>query len=256
MTEQRFFCTVCGKCCQGRVPLTLDDAFANSSLFPLAMLWTPVRQASRSFSLTAQLGTTVMLRTRKPVAVLISPTAYIPPSFSCPALTAENLCNIHAHKPLRCRTMPFFPYREESDQVDMLVPRKGWTCDISESAPVVYRDKTIVERADFDGERSKLLAQAPILRTYAEALLKQVPSLLDQLTKAAQNPAAGYVVLNFSSFLRVSKTHDIIEFAKVQHPVLADFERRTLGNPEMSAYHNYYRDAASELEWFAKRSDR
>ncbi len=253
MVEQRFGCTACGKCCYGRVPLTVDDALAHAGRFPLAMVWTPVRQASRSFDLTGRLGITLKLRDRKTAAVLIAPTAYIPPTFPCPALSPDNLCTIHEHKPLRCRTMPFYPYREERDQLDLLIPRKGWVCDVSETAPVVYRDKEVLDRADFDAERAALLAQAPALRTYAEALLNQDATLLDHLTRAARNPAAGHVILNFSSFLRANRHYDLVSFAKSQHPVLIEFERRTAGEASLAERNKYYKCWAGELEWFANR---
>ena len=255
MIEQRFACIPCGKCCYGKVPLTLDDAFAHAGRFPLAMVWTPVRQASRSYALTGRLGVTIKLLNRKTTAVLIQPTAYLPPEFCCPALTADNLCAIHAQKPLRCRTMPFFPYREEEDQRDMLVPRKGWGCDVSTDAPVVYRGKAIVERADFDRERAALLADAPALRAYAEAMLKREASLLEHLTRASLNPAAGQVILNFSSYLRVDRRHDPLAFAKLQYPLMREFERRTAGMPALAGYHGHYREWAAELEWYAKRAE-
>lgn len=55
-------------------------------------------------------------------------------------LTPDDLCGIHAGKPSRCRTMPFFPYTDENDQAANLIPRPGWACDTSNAAPVVYRD--------------------------------------------------------------------------------------------------------------------
>ena len=217
------------------------------------MVWTPVRQASRSYQLTTRLGVTLTLRNRKSSAVLIAPTAYIPPAFPCPALTPDNLCAIHADKPLRCLTMPFFPYREEEDQRDMLVPRKDWACDVAETAPVVYRDRKIVDRADFDHERAELLADAHALRSYAEGLLKRQPALLDHLTKASLNPAAGHLLINFSSFLRNHRQYDLVAFAKRQHPVLADFKRRTEADASLGEFHGHYRQWAEELEWFANR---
>ena len=81
--ERRFHCTACGKCCFGWLPLSLDDAISNAGRFPLAMIWTTLRQGAKSFALNAELGTTVELRNRKRIAVQIAPTAYIPPSFPC-----------------------------------------------------------------------------------------------------------------------------------------------------------------------------
>jgi Fe-S-cluster containining protein len=255
MKEQRFACTTCGQCCFGSVPLTLDDALANAGRFPLAMVWTPVRTSSKSFHLTEKLGATVRLPARKRVAVLIAPTAYIPPSFPCPALSPENLCAIHEAKPLRCRTMPFFPYREENDQLDQLVPRKGWRCDTSENAPVVYRDKAIVDRTDYDIERRQLMVDAPLLRAYAETTLKQNPSILNHLMKAAMTPVAGRTILNFATFLRLNKNYDFVAFVKQQHPVLKEFECRTAESPDLAAYHAHYRQSAEELAWFANRAN-
>ncbi len=149
--------------------------------------------------------------------------------------------------------MPFFPYREERDQVDMLVPRKSWACDVSDAAPVVYSGKKIVESADFDRERSELLAQAPALRDYAESMLSQTPMLMDHLIKAAMNSASGHVIVNFSSFIRHNREYDMKAFAKTQHPVLVEFENRTAATPALAEFHKYYCEWAAELEWYAKR---
>lgn len=249
--ERHFACTACGKCCYGLLPLTLRDAIAHAGRFPLVMIWTPVRQGSKSFSLVAQLGATMRLPDRKHVAVLIAPTAYIPPSFPCPALTSENLCGIHEDKPSRCRAMPFYPYREEGDQADLLVPRKGWTCDVSAEAPVVYRHKEIVDRHDFDCERHDLVQQAPALRKYAESMIKFAPWVLGKLSKAALKPQGGKVVMSFSYLLATYKGIDASSFARQQLPVLMDFAERTAGAPDLSDYHKTYSDIAKEVKKFA-----
>ncbi len=253
--EQRFACTACGKCCYGRVSLTLADAFANTGRFPLAMVWTPVRQASRSFDLISRLGITVKLPNKKVVAVQIAPTAYIPPAFPCPALSDDNLCSIHAEKPLRCRTMPFYPYREENDQVDMLVPRKGWICDTTLAAPIVYKNKQIIEKTAFDIERSALSSDVSALRLYAESLMRIDQSIVTHLTRASLNPASGHVVANFSSFVRFTRNKAIVSFAKSQHPILSYYEKLTAGDPSYKEFYRYYHEAAIELEWFAKRDE-
>lgn len=253
MTELRFRCTACGKCCYGEVPLTLDDALANAGRFPLAMVWTPVHQGMRVYHLTAQLGTTVQLARGKKVAVLLAPTAYIPPGVPCPALASDNLCSIHDQKPLRCRAMPFYPYREEDAQADLLVPRKDWLCDTSETAPVVYRGKKIVDRADFDRERGELLKNAPMLDAYAQKMLKEQAGMMPFLMQAALKPTGGRFVVRFSSFLLMNKGYDIVAFAKQQHPILTAFEHKTAGMPVFAEYHKYYKEAAEDLAWFAQR---
>ncbi|MBK1695038.1 zinc/iron-chelating domain-containing protein [Chromatium weissei] len=249
--EQHFACTGCGKCCHGWLPLTVADAFANAGRFPLALVWTSVSESSQAFDLTVQLGTAVRISKRQRVAVLIAPTAYLPPSFPCPALSPENRCTIQAEKPLRCRTMPFYPYRRAADQADLLVPRKGWACDISTTAPLVYQQRKIVERDDFDAERAALLAQAPLLRSYADTTLKHYPSVLARLIKAAQNPATGQFIVGFSSFLRQQKMHDPITFAQAQHPLLLAFAEKAATSPTLATYHRYYQESATELAWFA-----
>lgn len=253
MTQLRFRCTACGKCCYGEVPLTLDDALVNAGRFPLAMVWTPVHPKMRVYNLTAQLGTIVHLSKGKTIAVLITPTAYIPPGMPCPALAPDNLCSIHETKPLRCKTMPFYPYREEDAQIDMLVPRKDWLCDITETAPIVYEDNKIVDRDDFDRERAELIKHAPAFSHYAQKLLKEHVQLMHFLMKASLNPASGRLTTRFSSFLLMNKAYDIVAFAKQQHPVLLEFKRKTASTPAFSDYHKYYKDAAEDLAWFAQR---
>ncbi|PWC31996.1 YkgJ family cysteine cluster protein [Azospirillum sp. TSO22-1] len=252
--EQRFACTACGACCHGWLPLTLDDAVAYAGRFPLAMVWTPLRQGAKAFAHTARLGTTVRLRDRKTLAVTIAPTAYIPPSFPCPELAADGRCAIHADKPSRCRTMPFYPYREEADQADMLVPRKGWACDTSAAAPVVYRDRVVVERTDFDREHEQLQRQAPILRGYADYALKYMPWILDSLAKAAARPAAGGVVTSLSSFLTATRRPDAAALAAGQQPVLAAFAERTSGDPALADYHRNYVAWGKEMASIARQA--
>lgn len=251
--EQRFACTACGACCHGWLPLTLDDAVTHAGRFPLAMVWTPLRQGARAFAQSVRLGTTVRLRDRKTLAVTIAPTAYIPPSLPCPELQADGRCGIHADKPSRCRTMPFYPYREETDQADMLVPRKGWKCDTGAEAPVVYRDRRIVERADFDREHGQLQDQAPVLRGYAEYALKYMPWILDDLAKAAARPAAGGVVTSLSTFLTASRRTDAAALAARQEPVLAAFAALTAGVPDLAGYHRNYVAWGKEMASLARR---
>lgn len=249
--DRRFNCTACGKCCFGWLPLTLNDALSHATRFPLALVWTPVPHGTRAFALTERLGTTIRLRNRKQIAVLIAPTAYIPPSFPCPELTVEGLCGIHANKPLRCRTMPFYPYREEQDQVDLLVPRKGWACDTSVTAPVVYHNKAIVERADFDHERRELLEYAPTMRAYADYILKYMPWIIDSLGAVAQNPG-GNMITSLSSFLTAIRQIDAAGLAAHQLPVLKEYAAKTSGTPELVEYQRNYTGWAKEMEYLAK----
>jgi Fe-S-cluster containining protein len=246
--ERRFSCTACGKCCHGVVPLTIDDALAHADKFPLVVIWTPVRQAARSFRVTAAQGITIQLRKRRLAAVRISPTAYIPPTLPCPELTEEGLCGIHAAKPQRCRTMPFSAYRDEKDQDDLMIPRSGWVCDISDQAPLVYRDKTIIDRDDFEVEREQLVGDAAILKPYAEWLLDSAPSLRMELHKVAMKPAGGQVLVAFSTLIPRLPKVDIYAFAEKQFPVMKAFAETTAGDPGLAEFHQRYVDGAAEWE--------
>ncbi|MEO5336832.1 MAG: YkgJ family cysteine cluster protein [Magnetospirillum sp. WYHS-4] len=247
MAERHFTCTACGKCCYGWLPLTLDEALVHAGRFPLVLVWTPLRQGARAFSLTARLGTTVRLGKRKEFAVGVVPTSYIPPALACPALTTDGLCAIQDVKPTRCRTMPFSAYREEADQRDLLVPRPGWDCDVSAAAPVAYRDKEIVSRQDFDRERKALLDQAPILRRYADWLLAASPPLMENLLKMAAKPAGGHVIVNFATLLPHLPKVDMGDFTAKQAPLMVEFAARTAGIAALTDYHRRYRECAAEL---------
>jgi Fe-S-cluster containining protein len=251
--ERSFKCTACGKCCFGWLPLTLKDALTHANKFPLAVIWTPVKQASKSFNITARQGLAVMTRDKKRLAVRISPTSYLPPSMPCPALASSNLCHIHAEKPSRCRTMPFFPYRDESDQTEMLIPRPGWDCDTSSSAPVVYRDKKLVLRGDFDQEQADLLEQTPVLRAYGEWVLKNAANMLDNLGRAAMKPGGGHVAVSFASLLRRLEGVDKEAIAKEQIAVLAEFINKTTNQAAMAEYRRNYEDWSWEMERLVKK---
>lgn len=249
--ERRFRCTACGKCCYGWLPLTVDEALAHVERFPLAVVWTPVRQASKAFDITAQIGMMVRTRDRKRLAVRIAPTAYIPPSMPCPALAADNLCGIHDGKPARCRTMPLFPYCDEADQAENLIPRPGWSCDVTAEAPIVYRDRLVVERADFDAERGALIRQAPVLRAYGEWMLTLLPGLVDDLARAAKKPGGGHVALSFCSLLRRLSDTDKVVVARSQLALMHDYAARVAGDPALRDYISSYQDWAWEFERMA-----
>jgi len=209
-----------------------------------------VPHGTRAFALTARLGTTIRLGNRKQIAALITPTAYLPPSFPCPELTAAGRCGIQANKPLRCQTMPFYPYREERDQADLLHPRNGWACDTSAAAPLVYRNRTIVERGDFDRERGDLLAQVPTLRAYADYVLKYMPWIVDSLAAVAREPGSN-VVTSLSSFLTAIKDYDVASLAAQQLPLLNTYAARTASAPELAEYRRNYAGWAREMEYLA-----
>lgn len=247
-----FQCTACGRCCYGEVPLTLSDAMAHAGTFPLAMVWTLVPARASVFPLIEKLGTVIRVGHRTDIAILVAPTAYLSAKEPCPYLQDDHLCSIHDSKPLRCQSMPFYPYRWESDQADLLKPRDGWACDVSSDAPLVYEDKTIIDRYAFDRERTALLGDAPRLAHYAQRMLKQQVPLMKFIQRAIPNQQTRCVV-KFSSFLSMNKEMDIVDFAHKQYPVLQCYADKTHGVPEARDYHRYYTEAAADLAWFIKK---
>ena len=254
VTRTRHFqCTACGQCCYGLLPLTCKDAFANAALFPLCFVWTALRQGSKDYALASTFGTTIKLAHRREIAVLIAPTAYLPKPFPCPALREDNLCSIHLNKPSRCKTMPFYPYRDERYQAEMLTPRPGWACETSTAAPVVLQDNRIVFRDDFDRERRDLLDQVPILRRYADYMLKYSPTLIGALTQAASQVKAGLVVTSLSSFLTATRNPNAGHLARLQLPILNDYVDKTAGDAQLAEFHQNYRNWFQEMSYLSQQ---
>lgn len=236
------------------MPLTLDDAWLHAERFPLAFLWRAVPAKAKSFALAEHIGATVRIPRLGRIAVVIMPIAYIPPTCPCPELAPDGRCTIHDIKPLRCRTMPFFPYREEPDQADLLIPREAWLCDTSESAPVVYRDRRIVERSDFDRERQCLLDQAPLIRTYVDYAMKYMPWVRDQLGPLSMKPDAT-LITSLSSFLTAHRQLDARAIATHQLAVLNRLAAQVIERPDWQDYHSQYTAWAREMDYLAQHTD-
>ncbi|MCK5446088.1 MAG: YkgJ family cysteine cluster protein [Rhodospirillaceae bacterium] len=246
--ERHFACTACGKCCEGWLPLSIDDALAHAERFPLFLLWTPVRAGGKSYDLTAQLGFQLKLKNRKQAAVRITPVSYVPTNMACPALEPGGLCGVQENKPQRCRTMPLSASRAQSDQADLLIPKAGWLCDTSDTATLVYRDNKIVAGEDFQAEREQLLSDAEILRPFGQLMLDSQPSLRTQLQKIALRPHGGHLIINFSSLIPRLAKIDIYDFAAKQLAVMIDFADRTAGKAEFSDEHKRYQSCGADLQ--------
>ncbi len=247
----RFLCTACGKCCHGQLPLTLKDAFAYAGLFPLCMIWTPVQRGSRDFRMARELGVAVPLTGGREMVSLIVPTSFIPSTYPCPALVDGKMCGIHREKPSRCKAMPFYPYTEERYQAGYLRPRQGWECDVSEAAPIAYDGKRIVLRDDFDIEKNDLRDQVPVLRGYAEHMLKYSPTLPERLWQASLQEKGGQIVTSLSSLLTATRHPEAAEIASKQLPVLNAYAAKTSGDPKLSDFHAYYSGWAKEMEYMS-----
>ncbi len=245
---KHFQCTACGKCCYGQLPLTWKDAFANIERFPLCFAWTPVQQGSKDFAMASKIGATVKLPNRTEVAVMIMPLSYIPSSYPCPALREDNLCGIHDSKPSRCKTMPFYPYREEKFQAEVLAPKEDWDCDTSANAPVVFQDGKIMSREDFDQERQELLEQVSLLRRYAEYMQKYSFSFVGSLGGKAK----GSIVTSLSSFLTATKSPHTKQIAQQQLPILNEYAAKTADDSKWNEFHKNYVMWAKEMSYLAR----
>ncbi|MBB4067261.1 YkgJ family cysteine cluster protein [Gellertiella hungarica] len=247
MNEQRFACTACGLCCHGMLPLSIEEAFKWAHVFPLAMSATPVKPGTRGYAMK-EVAVTFSAGAKKPIQLIVTPVAFIPPTAPCPKLADDGLCSIHEEKPQRCRTMPFYAYKEEDSQRDMLVPRPGWKCATGEDAPVVYRDRKIVDRAEFQRERELLKGQAVALQRYVDTVARYDPGFSMRVQTAATAVVPGRVIVGFVSWLRQNKELDVVGFARRQHPVLKEWLEKTAGDAKAAQFASYYREAIGDLE--------
>ena len=250
VTEHRFSCTACGKCCFGSLPLTLDEAIARADRFPLAMALTPIKFGTTEQALLETTGCPVVTLGKQTCFVQVVPISFVPPSMSCPELGTDNLCAIHDSKPVRCRTMPLYPFLSESNQAKVLTPRPGWLCDTSENAPVIYKDQKVLERGDFDSELNEITEQSVQMRRYVDLLLAHSPSNKKRLEIAAKSNAADKLMTTFVSFLRYNKNIDIFAFARKQHPVLQHWVHKTAGDKKLALHNNFYKEALREVEQY------
>lgn len=251
MNEQRFACTACGLCCHGMLPLSIEEALKWADTFPLAISATPVKGGTRGYA-TKEVAVTFSAGAKRPIQLIVTPTVFIPPTAPCPKLSDDGLCSIHEEKPQRCKTMPFYGYKDEDSQRDMLVPRPGWKCATGEDAPVVYRDRQIVDRAEFQHERDLLSRQSPLLQRYVDTLGRYDPSFVMRVQTASKATVPGRVIVGFVSWLRQNKDLDVLDFARRQHPVLSCWLEKTSRDPKATQFTSYYREAMADLERYLR----
>lgn len=247
VSEQRFACTACGACCYGMLPLSLEEALKWADVFPLAMSATPIKPGTRGYA-ASDVGVSFSTGVKKPVQLIVTPVAFIPPHMACPKLGADNLCSIHEEKPQRCRTMPFYGYKDEDSQRDMLIPRPTWKCDTGPDAPVVYKDRKIVDRTEFRREHQLLTVQARALQSYVDFLGRYDPSFCMRVQIAAKAAVPGRVIIGFVSYLRQNKDLDVVGFARSQHAVLREWLEKTSGDTRASQFTSFYREAMGDLD--------
>lgn len=247
--KRHFECTACGKCCHGWLPLSIKDALAHADIFPLFLFWMPVRPGGKSYDLTRELGIELKLKKRKRAAVRVFPVSNVPTYMACPALKDDGLlCGIHETKPQRCRTMPLSGARAENDQLDLLIPKPNWECDVSDQAPLIYDDNKIIMRQDFQDERHVLIEDSKILQSFATLMIDGSPRLRMDLEKIVSRPKGGHLILNFSTLVPRLSTVDIFDLAKKQLPVMRAFADLTAESVEHADEHKRYLACAKEWE--------
>lgn len=248
MTEQRFSCTACGACCYGTLPLSIPEALKWADIFPLAISITPIKSGTRGYASVKDIGVSFSSGSKKLVRLIVTPVAFIPPNMACPKLGLDNLCSIHAEKPQRCRTMPFYAYKDEDSQRDMLVPRQNWKCSTDADAPIVYKDRKVVDCTEFHRERQLLVGQASALQRYVNFLARYDPSFGTRVLTAARAAIPGRVIVSFVSSVRLNKDLDIIGFAHNQQPVLREWLEKTSGDAKAVQFATYYREAMADIK--------
>lgn len=247
MSEKHFACTACGRCCYGSLPITISEALKWAHVFPLAMSIVPVRPGTRGHTIVSTIGAPLKVSKGKDLSLLLMPTSFLPPMMPCPQLSDETLCAIHGDKPLRCRTMPFYPYKDEEAQADMLVPKPGWQCATGQDAPVVYRERKVLDRSDFDAERRVLIEEGPSLRRFMASVVAHNPALRDQIIGASRS-VSGRVIVSFVSYLRYERRLDPSDYAQRQRPVLREWLQRTEGDTRHAEFHEFYQRSLRELD--------
>jgi hypothetical protein len=120
---------------------------------------------------------------------------------------------------------------------------------------VVFENNKIVFRDDFDHERQELLEQVPILRRYAEYMLKYSPSLISSLMHAASKTKAGHVVTSLSSFLTATKSADAKQIAQLQLPILKTYVEKTAGLTQLADFYKNYLNWSKEMAYLSQRQE-
>jgi len=149
--------------------------------------------------------------------------------------------------------MPFYAYRDERYQAEVLAPRQGWGCDTSATAPLVLSGGRLVAGEDFERERQELLGQVPLMRRYASYMLKYSAWLVGSLALAATTQKAANVATSLSSFLTATKAEGAERIAALQRPVLDDFASRTAGDQRLASHHDNYLSWSKEMGYLAQR---
>ncbi|WBO24132.1 YkgJ family cysteine cluster protein [Sphingomonas abietis] len=197
--KRHFACTACGRCCDSGPEMELGETIALADRFVIALLfkvhglpasersgWAqpwwrdeqsriPLRPALEEKR--RQLGAFASRKTidnprERHRYLTISAMAQDFGRKRCPHLV-DDLCAIHAIRPLTCRTVPLHYSRPPSTlaaYLDGFVGTPGYRCDTSPSAPLVLDGRRIVDR-EVAQARDAAIARAKADRGWKEHLL-------------------------------------------------------------------------------------
>jgi Fe-S-cluster containining protein len=220
---QRFACTACGKCCNRSPEVELSEAAALVDVFVFRLMFrlyalprtladylrgrAPEANASEAFyqkkrllSANAALKRPLKIRRDGKAVEFVQCLTMSALSLdlragACCALEDDGRCSIHARRPYTCRTVPFHYSRvEASAEADLkaFVATEGYQCDTSETAPIVLRDRRIVDE-DMLRDRAEGLALSESDARWRSAIVQRMKSdeSLPTLEQVATNASVG-----------------------------------------------------------------
>ena len=117
----------------------------------------------------------------------------------------------------------------------------------------MFKDRQIVARDDFDQERRDLLEQVPVLRRYADYMLKYSPWLVGALTQASGQTKAGHLITSLASFLTATRNAEAGRIARLQLPILNDYAARTAEDGRLAEFHRNYQNWSQEMAYLSQR---
>jgi hypothetical protein len=145
--------------------------------------------------------------------------------------------------------MPFYPYRDERFQHEVMRFKNEWSCETDPSAPLVYADGRVVDRKDFEAERQKILEEVPLMRRYAAYMFKYSPHIVRQLTVASAHPQAKHIVTSLSSFMTAIRYPHMKSIAEKQIPVLDRAITSCHNRPELGEFLRHYEVWRKEMSY-------
>lgn len=98
-----------------------------------------------------------------------------------------------------------------------------------------------------------MLEQVPIIRCYADYMLKYSPLLVGSLINASSKSKAGNVITSLSPFLTATKNENAKHIAQQQLPILNDYVEKTAGDASLAEFHKNYLIWSKEMAYLSQR---